>query len=620
MAESVTKKRRKSDIESDIMKERLQRWLEEKRSSKQQQFLRSSTKTKQCKRHEDKEQRSAHKLPGSKSAQSDQKVKKHRVQEHMDDDDDDDIMEKLEQWKVMKGKQEEVKRQKRRPPWKGSGILTPSSNIKLASHSKHTAKASETMTKLSKSKKSLFSSSPHNKVKVQPVTGQLISQSEMDSRKENSPSTSNSLVLGACEISILDDGQDTGNKADDLCKDLLTRKSVRFTSPVRRSPRLAIIKQPRFHGEEGTADTSGTSLDYNDKQLDMGKRLELWLAAKGKTPSKYSNVIKIDEKLKKKKKKLRSRRSMPAIRQPPVYTAEDEGPQKQYSLEAEDIGRHGAMKCGWKKKVMGNLDAMLNDCLTLIDTDCPVEPVKEWLSSVCGKNLMMLKCAKYWICKAKIIIRDSGNQHEVIDCFEMAIQHDAEPIEEIKAALVDFVNGSESSIPAPQHSLLTPTVGQQGSPLLPPTTTSLIDESCSSLQATHTPRPFPEPVDLPNSHLLRGSVRQSFDNDSNMENLLLPSSGIKYCVSKTPLFSRNQKGFVGKSALTPMAVVTPVRRSVRLEQSSATKVGATRSHDTCVNSLWELTPIEMKGFIYKPNKALEAEFDTVVEVDSDADY
>ncbi|XP_070554561.1 cytoskeleton-associated protein 2-like [Ptychodera flava] len=330
-----------------------------------------------------------------------------------------------------------------------------------------------------------------------------------------------------------------------------------------------------------TGSSITTGLDYRNKDLDMSQRLELWLAAKGKTPSTVRTAIKHTKECDHpKQEKVKSRRSMPATCTQPIETDEP----VVYSKEAEDVDLIDAKHHG-KSRVTTLMEDMLTDCLTLLDTDCPVDNMKQWLSDACGRNPRILQCAKYWICKARMAALEGRSQDDIIECYELAVQHGAQPIEEIRSALEEFVGA-----PSPfWHDGNKPDVA------LP---------SSSDTE-----------MDLVSKELSGMGYRELHNNKMETE-MSASSSNIRYCVSKTPLFNRIHKVFGENAAITPISIVTPVRRSVRLEQLSATKPpGSFQSHDVCVSSLGELPVEEMDGFIYKPNKTLQAEFDAVMEVD-----
>ena len=61
---------------------------------------------------------------------------------------------------------------------------------------------------------------------------------------------------------------------------------------------------------------------------------------------------------------------------------------------------------------------------------------------------------------------------------------------------------------------------------------------------------------------------------------------------------------------TPALMITPVRRSVRLETRRSFLPDNLQEHDVCVNSLSDLpTDTLMTEFILRPNRALAEEFD-----------
>ncbi|XP_072040481.1 uncharacterized protein [Amphiura filiformis] len=191
------------------------------------------------------------------------------------------------------------------------------------------------------------------------------------------------------------------------------RRSVKFTTPVRCSPRLAKV------GEGATATPSVTP----KKKIDMRDRLQQWLIEKGKTPSRYSHLLNFQKNTPADRRRREKRRS---------HTPTPARPHLHH-VDVPD----GEVKCSTQARE--ELNATLNECLTLLHEGCPVDHVNNWLDDISRRLPMVEQCAKYWLCRATATELDGADYHDVVGVFEEAAEAGAQPVDEIKEALKDFV-------------------------------------------------------------------------------------------------------------------------------------------------------------------------------------
>uniref|UniRef100_UPI00398EBDB7 uncharacterized protein n=1 Tax=Pristiophorus japonicus TaxID=55135 RepID=UPI00398EBDB7 len=210
---------------------------------------------------------------------------------------------------------------------------------------------------------------------------------------------------------------------------------------------------------------------------------------------------------------------------------------------------------------------MLDDCMKLQEKGLPSEQVSAALQNVPEGN----KFAKYWICRARLL-ESAGTMDAVVALFEQAVHNGAEPVEELRSALVETIMRNANSQTACTEK--------------EDNATDYFGESDAVTHLTTTMRIL---CDKMGGH---------------------GSSVVKYRVTATPQVLRGKEAVsrirsVGRQDLK---FLTPVRRSVRIEHVSAAHPEMLREHDCCVSSLNELLAVEeAETFVYRENQALLGE-------------
>ncbi|XP_078284879.1 cytoskeleton-associated protein 2-like [Rhinoraja longicauda] len=262
------------------------------------------------------------------------------------------------------------------------------------------------------------------------------------------------------------------------------------------------------------------------------KQLEEWLASKGKTYKRPPLPTPLKKVVKSVKKNL------------------------EYSfLEAMEEE---------PKSLADRVHHMLDDCMKLLERGSSPEEVSEALRNIPEGE----KFAKYWICRAHLL-ELTGTIEAIIALFEQAVHSGAEPVEELRSALVETIMRNANSRTSCTEKEDVKTEGFEKSVVATPRTT--VVESLYSKIDGHG------------------------------------SSVIKYRVTTTPQVLRTNElqskiRSLGKQNLK---FLTPVRRSVRIGHVSAWHPEMLREHDCCVTSLNELlAEEEVETFVYRENKAL----------------
>lgn len=262
------------------------------------------------------------------------------------------------------------------------------------------------------------------------------------------------------------------------------------------------------------------------------KQLEEWLASKGKTYKRPPMPTPLKKVLKSVKKNLEC--------------------SFLEALEEE------------QKSLADRVHHMLNDCMKLLERGSSPEQVSEALRNVPDGE----KFAKYWICQAHLL-ELTGTMEAIIALFEQAVHSGAEPVEELRSALVETIMRNVHSHTSCTEKEDVKTEGFEESAVATPRTT--VVESLFSKIDGHG------------------------------------SSVIKYRVTATPqvLRTNHLQSKIQSHGKQDLKFLTPVRRSVRIEHVSAWHPEMLREHDCCVASLNELLDEdEAETFVYRENKAL----------------
>ncbi|KAM7432416.1 hypothetical protein ABFA07_017180 [Porites harrisoni] len=205
-----------------------------------------------------------------------------------------------------------------------------------------------------------------------------------------------------------------------------------------------------------------------------------------------------------------------------------------------------------------NIEENLRECLKQLEEgECDLEKVAAKLdlyNSACPHTTQI---ANYWLCRAKIAQKENDFDR-VVCLYEQALVFKAQPESLIRDAVCSFVkfmkeNGSQEET---------------------------IDEICGL--------PASSPTES-----------KTDDKDTSLEEL--NSSIIKFCLTEATPYRKRFKATFGKS------VLTPVRRSVRLERVSTQHPSVLQEHDLTVRKLEELPENVQNNLLYKPNFAVNAE-------------
>ncbi|XP_066839466.1 cytoskeleton-associated protein 2-like isoform X1 [Anser cygnoides] len=257
---------------------------------------------------------------------------------------------------------------------------------------------------------------------------------------------------------------------------------------------------------------------------DRRRQLEQWLASKGKS---YKRPPMTLPQKKPERKKL------------PFWSAvkEEEKAEKPEQLHLDKINN------------------LLTEYLKLIEEGVHSEE----FSAILSHEPRAEKCAKFWICKVKLLAR--SGPFDVMELYEAAVCAGATPLQELREVVLDILKtagqppgGEKAEQPAP------------GEPTAPCLAERQHTESTPSMAGSSLPS--------------------------------LPVSSIKLQVTSVPRGRELPEG-------QELKFLTPVRRSLRIERAVSCYPVMLKDHDPVVSSLNEiLDDDEEMQYFFRKNKAL----------------
>ncbi|XP_045057163.2 cytoskeleton-associated protein 2 isoform X3 [Desmodus rotundus] len=246
-----------------------------------------------------------------------------------------------------------------------------------------------------------------------------------------------------------------------------------------------------------------------------------------------------------------------------------------------------------------------SECLNLINEGCPKEEILGTLNDLVKNIPDAKKLVRYWICLARVEPLTSPIEN-IISIYEKAILAGAQPIEEMRHAVVDIL-----------------TMKGQGKVKLG----GNLEEACATKEPVQEVSPgdagvHAEPGNPEMESKHHRSVAFQDGEKEQVDKAKGPTSGvktpntetrnsclIKYNVSTTPYLQSVKKKMQFdeiNSTLKELKFLTPVRRSRRLQDKTSKLPDMLKDHYPCVSSLEQLTELgdETDAFICRPNAAL----------------
>nr|XP_058897609.1 cytoskeleton-associated protein 2 isoform X2 [Kogia breviceps] len=236
---------------------------------------------------------------------------------------------------------------------------------------------------------------------------------------------------------------------------------------------------------------------------------------------------------------------------------------------------------------------------------CPKEEVLVTLNDLIKNIPDAKKLVKYWICLARVEPLTSPIEN-IIAIYEKAILAGAQPIEEMRHAIVDILTmksqekvkfgenieeacATKEQIQEATIDDISVNLGSEKPEIENKHPRNVVFQGCEKEEDDKTKAPTSD-VKTPNTETRAGCF-------------------IKYNVSTTPYLQSVKKKMQfdeTNSAFKELKFLTPVRRSQRLQEKTSKLPDMLKDHYPCVSSLEQLTELgsEADAFVCRPNAAL----------------
>ncbi|XP_043459905.1 cytoskeleton-associated protein 2-like isoform X1 [Prionailurus bengalensis] len=232
------------------------------------------------------------------------------------------------------------------------------------------------------------------------------------------------------------------------------------------------------------------------------------------------------------------------------------------SMEKEDEEKKAQLELSNK------INNTLTECLQFIERDILSNEVFTILSSIPEAK----KFAKFWICKAKLLA--SKGTFDVIGLYEEAIRNGATPIQELREVVLNILQDTNRT-----------TEGVTSDSSVAETNITSIEELANKTESEKSC------LSLKEREQVTGTPQITKAEQDN-------HPGIKLQVAPIPRIS-------GIAEVHDMKLITPVRRSARIERAVSRYPEMLQEHDLVVASLNELLEVEeTECFIFRKNEAL----------------
>ncbi|KAF6083817.1 cytoskeleton associated protein 2 [Phyllostomus discolor] len=247
----------------------------------------------------------------------------------------------------------------------------------------------------------------------------------------------------------------------------------------------------------------------------------------------------------------------------------------------------------------------ISECLNLISEGCPKEEILGTLNDLVKNIPDVRKLVKYWICLARIEPL-TGPIENIISIYEKAILAGAQPIEEMRHAVVDILTAKgQEKVKLGENLEETCTTKEPTQDVSPGDAGVHAESGKSETEAKHPRSVVFQDCEQERADKTKGPTSDTKTPNTETRNSCL----IKYNVSTTPYLQSVKKKMQFdemNSTLKELKFITPVRRSQRLQDKTSKLPDMLKDHYPCVSSLEQLTELgdETDAFICRPNTAL----------------
>ncbi|XP_037699798.1 cytoskeleton-associated protein 2-like [Choloepus didactylus] len=249
------------------------------------------------------------------------------------------------------------------------------------------------------------------------------------------------------------------------------------------------------------------------------------------------------------------------------------------------------------------VNKIFSECLNLINEGCPKEEVLATLNDLVKNIPDVKKLVKYWICLARLEPITSSIEN-IITIYEKAILAGAQPIEEMRHAIVDILTLKS------QEEL---NFGEKTKACA--ATEQIQEVNTDNIGVNLEPGKLEMENKQPRNVIFQDCEEQEDKTKEPISDAKTPSketrasSLIKYNISATPYLQSIKKKMQfdeTNSTFKELKFLTPVRRSRRLQENNSKLPATLKDHYPCVSSLEQLAELgsETDAFVCRPNAAL----------------
>ncbi|XP_032352118.1 cytoskeleton-associated protein 2 isoform X2 [Camelus ferus] len=245
-----------------------------------------------------------------------------------------------------------------------------------------------------------------------------------------------------------------------------------------------------------------------------------------------------------------------------------------------------------------------SECLNLINEGCPKEEVLATLNDLIKNIPDAKKLVKYWICLARLE-PITGPIENIIAIYEEAILAGAQPIEEMRRAIVDILTMKNQEKVKGENNEEACETKEQIQEVNTEDTGVNLGSGKPEMENKH-----PRSVVFQDCEKERDDKTKDPTNDVKTPKTETRASClIKYNVSTTPYLQSVKKKIQfdeTNSAFKELKFLTPVRRSRRLQEKTSKLPDMLKDHYPSVSSLEQLRELgsDTDAFVCRPNVAL----------------
>eukprot|EP00795_Rhopilema_esculentum_P002547 gene2547-743_t len=331
--------------------------------------------------------------------------------------------------------------------------------------------------------------------------------------------------------------------------------------------------------EEGTEKEMSTPVvmapftprgEWQNKNLSIRERLDLWLTAKGNTVKKPFVVQKTPKRRK------------------TFSPSDDVGLNTTFTMDTSGEGEVDDDVVNVEKRIpkMNAIEESivaesLQQMIARLDKPFEEDSIKEELDLILSTSPGVVRLASFWIIRARLAAVN-GNVERVICLLEQANAFGAQPQSVIRDEICKYLEQlKENELESADNDQGVPSYYRS-------------DELNYSRKATTTP-----------------AKRVTFVE--SQQHVVFKSSLIKFCLLESTPFRKKLKSTLARQ------VLTPVRRSGRIEKVESRLSSVVRSHNRTVSSPRDLESNIRDGDVYfMPNPNVETKWNELWGVDSTA--